>query len=160
MEKVKVLSFLEKYKYFAIIILVGICFMILTPNYSSEEENIEETNFSIDEMEQKLEDILSEIYGVGKVSVMLTTKGTSEGIYVKDEEKNAENGEQNLQTIVISQGGGGETPIKIMDIYPEYLGALIVCEGADNSAIKLEIINAVSSLCDIKSDKITISKMK
>ena len=45
-------------------------------------------------------------------------------------------------------------------IYPEYRGALVVAQGADNAAIKLAITQAVAGLTGLSSDKITVVKMK
>ena len=44
--------------------------------------------------------------------------------------------------------------------YPVYKGAVVVCEGADHASVKLNIVQAVSSLTGLGSDKITVLKMK
>jgi stage III sporulation protein AG len=45
-------------------------------------------------------------------------------------------------------------------IYPEYLGALVVAQGADNATVRLELLRAVASLTGLGTDRITVTKMK
>ena len=45
-------------------------------------------------------------------------------------------------------------------VYPQFQGALIVSEGADNAAVRWNIVSAVSSLTGLGTDKITVVKMK
>ena len=45
-------------------------------------------------------------------------------------------------------------------LYPVYQGAVVVCEGAERAAVRLAIVEAVSSLTGLGSDKISVIKMK
>ena len=45
-------------------------------------------------------------------------------------------------------------------MYPEYLGALIVAEGAGNAETKLKLTQAVAALTGLSTEKITVVKMK
>ena len=40
----------------------------------------------------------------------------------------------------------------------DYAGAVVVCEGADSAAVRLELTQAVSALTGLPSDRITIVK--
>ena len=60
---------------------------------------------------------------------------------------------------ILSDGSYGESPVLIKSNYPTFRGAVVLCDGADSSAVRLEITQAVSALCDISSDRISISKM-
>lgn len=159
----------EKYKYFVIVILIGICMMIISPLDGSQKEMVINTsfsNFSTDTLQTELEDILAEISGVGRVKVLLNVGGGISNVYATDitddyQKKGDDVTRKTTEEIVFSTGSGGlKEPIKLTDNYPKYLGALIVCDGADDALINLQIIKAVSAICDISSDKITILKMK
>lgn len=156
----KIKLVIEKYKYYAIAILLGILLMLISFP-TNETTEIVLTHQEID-VKTELEDVLSDIYGVGRVSVMLTTFTSTTYEFLQDESITQNDGklERDIETILISKQGGGEEPIKTRDIYPLYKGALIVCDGGENPLIKLQIVNAVSSLLGISSDKITITKMK
>ena len=43
---------------------------------------------------------------------------------------------------------------------PTYLGAVIVCQGADSASVRLAIVSAVGSVTGLSTDKITVLKMK
>ena len=44
--------------------------------------------------------------------------------------------------------------------YPVYRGAVVVCEGAGSPSVELAIVQAVSRLTGLGSDKISVIKMK
>lgn len=157
----------SKYKYLAIILLVGICFVVMSYDTSSDTVIItQDESFDVIEVEKRLEDIISKISGVGDVRIMLTVKNGIENIFAnnttEEYSKSGDDISKDISNEIVfeTKSSGQKEPIKIVDIYPEFLGALIVCEGGDNDRVRLEILNAIKSLCDISSDKITISKMK
>ena len=43
---------------------------------------------------------------------------------------------------------------------PQYLGGIVVCEGADNAGVRLAIVEAVKSVTGLGADNITVLKMK
>ena len=45
-------------------------------------------------------------------------------------------------------------------LYPTYQGAVVVCEGAGSSTVRLAVVNAVSVLTGLSSDKISVVKWK
>lgn len=156
----KIKDLIEKYKYYCIAVLVGIALMLISfPENESTEVHIVENQLNI---RDELEDVLSDIHGAGRVSVMITTYTSVENRYLQDESitKDDLKLDQEVETILVSKQGGGQEPIKIQDIYPLYKGALIVCDGGENPVVQLQIVKAVTSLLGISSDKITITKMK
>jgi stage III sporulation protein AG len=68
---------------------------------------------------------------------------------------------QSSKTELITVGtGNGETPIITQTLMPQYMGAVVVCEGADSPSVCLQLTEAVRSLTGITSDNIVISKMQ
>ena len=43
---------------------------------------------------------------------------------------------------------------------PAYLGAIVVCQGADNNTVRLAIVEAVSRATGLGADKISVLKMR
>lgn len=152
---------LEKYKYFIIAIIIGVGLMVIQLPSSNEKEVlvIEKETINIKE---ELEEVLSQINGAGRVSVMVTAYGSEEYEYLQDENisTNTNSYESDVKTVLASKQGGGEDPIIIRENYPLYKGALIVCDGGADPLVKLEITTAVSSLLGISSNNISITKMK
>ena len=42
--------------------------------------------------------------------------------------------------------------------YPQYRGALVVCDGGGSDSVRLQIINAVSALTGLGTDRIAVVK--
>lgn len=166
---------IKKNKYLVIVIIVGCVLMLLPSNKESVKESdsaaisrsgIIETEFSLKYQEEKLEKLLSEVEGAGKVKVMLTVGTSTEQIIaenIQESGASAESGEtsheKNTETVTIKEGDN-ESPIPLKYIYPEYTGAVVVSEGASEPSVKLALTEAVSSLTGLKTDKISIIKMK
>ena len=70
------------------------------------------------------------------------------------ESKGVENETTTLSQILNSTSGVGECKVLVSD-----KGVVVVCEGANNAKVRLEIIHAVSSYTGYSSDKITILKL-
>ena len=70
------------------------------------------------------------------------------------------------ETLSLIEGAGKVTVILALRpsveqvLPPEYLGALVVAEGADNAAVRLELLRAVAGLTGLGTDRITVAKMK
>ena len=43
---------------------------------------------------------------------------------------------------------------------PKYLGAVVLCQGADSSVVRLAVIDAVSKVTGLGTDRICVLKMK
>lgn len=96
------------------------------------------SNGYVDDLEVRVCEILSSIDGVGKSKVMITVEG---------EEVSYKNG-------LYSEVSSTENK------YPEVVGVVIVCEGANNVMVKEEIAESVMTLLGVPFDKIQIFKMK
>ena len=93
---------------------------------------------------------------------MLLTIDTGSTITYQEDLQQFEEGdrkEQEVKTVLVSENGD-DVPIVVKTKYPTYKGAVVVCEGADHPSVKLNIVQAVSSLTGLGSDKITVVKMK
>ena len=62
------------------------------------------------------------------------------------------------ETVTVSRGGGSEDIVVTQQLYPVYQGALVVCQGADQAAVRLAVTEAVSALTGLSSDRITVVK--
>lgn len=105
---------------------------------------------SLAEEEKRLASLLSEIEGVGTVKVLLSYETTMESEYVSDEG----------ETVVLSTGGGGQAALTKLKRYPRYLGAVIVCEGAERAAVRLNVMEAVARFTGLGADRITVLQLR
>ncbi|MGN1329704.1 MAG: hypothetical protein ACI4V4_08420 [Eubacterium sp.] len=118
---------------------------------------IEYTN----ELEKKLCNIVSSIDGVGECKVMITLENSKESVYATDNEnKTDSDSKSSKDEYVIYDSDGGETPVLIKEYYPKIQGVSVVCTGGDSIVIKEQIINTVTSLFNISTNRVSVSKIK
>lgn len=152
-----------KYKYVLLILLLGIILMSLPED--SHQSAPQETVISHPgpaTRAQELEEILSQIAGVGKVKVLLTEATGAETIYQTDTDQSSASDSESLrvETVIITGSDREEGGLVRTVTPPVYLGAIIVCQGGDLPSVKLSVVEAVSNVTGIGSDRITVLKMK
>jgi len=156
---------LKKYKYAILVIAIGIALMVFPKiDYGVEKTNADEiTNHSVElSDEERLKLILEQIRGAGKVSVLLTYANGEETIYqTNGDSSNSENGSTNrMDTVTVTDSQRNQTGLVRQIIPPKYLGAIVVCSGADDHSVKLSVVEAVSKATGLGANQITVLKMK
>lgn len=157
-----IFSKIEKFKYAVLILALGILLMLIPVKDKPQEVPVQKGELSADPpFSEKLEDILSTIDGAGQTKVLLTLETGGTSIFQTDLQlEQTENiRKEDSKTVLLSSGSGTEDALIKETVYPSYRGALVVCEGADSAAVRLRMIQAVSSLTGLTSDKITVIKM-
>ena len=124
-----------------ILLLLGLLLTVIALPVSNKKDSFPEvksSSFSSEEntdaertvLEKKLEDLLSQTEGVGKVQVLLMT------------------GEEKDSSSFYDSGNQAVT------------GVLIAAEGADNSVVSRNIVEGVMALFQLDAHKIKVMKMK
>ena len=93
---------------------------------------------------------------------MLTVAAGQETIYQTDEKHSVSSNESDTQisTVIVTDAQKQQVGL-IHQVNPAtYLGAIIVCQGADRPAIRLAIVDAVSKVTGLGADRISVLKMK
>ena len=174
----KAAAFLQKYRYPALILVIGLVLLALpakkqkstAPAEQSQTAQTEtlpavQTDYCV-RTERSLAQILSQIDGAGQVRVMLTLASGPQTVYQTDsEEQTQTDGTQSSavrrqETVILSRGSSYNEPAVVGTQYPVFRGALIVSEGADSPAVRYQLASAVSALLGIGTDRITVVKMK
>lgn len=151
------------YKYAVLVLLLGVGLMLIPQKKETSNEQTQQSSQpETVSLEQRLETALSQMHGVGAVKVLLTLETGMSYQYQTDEQivRLPEELETERQTVLAEDGSGKEVPIMVKTTYPAYKGALILCQGADSASVRLDIVNAVSALTGLGSDKISVIKMK
>lgn len=135
---------------------------------TASDESNEET-----ELEQKLENILSKIDGVGEVNVLITYSQSSELVAMYNEtaktsttkESDAEGGERNIEEsdvtkeVIYQDENGVSVPVTQTVIQPKIEGAIITAVGASDATVKTNIIQAVEAVTGVATHKIQVFEM-
>ena len=167
MAQEKLISYVKKYRYVALVVLAGVVLMLL-PSGKGEQQtssdqpvNVSEA-YSLAETEKRLEQLLGRIRGVGQVQVMLTLKSGSSLQLAENRSTSLRDTEdrQDRDVVTLNRGSGYEDVVVTEQTYPVYQGAVVVCQGAGDSSVHLAVIQAVSVLTGLGSDKITVVQWK
>lgn len=145
------------WKFSLLIVAVGLLLMLWPERdteVSFEPEYDTQADFSVEGLEEKLEGVLSKIVGVGQVSVVLTVETSQDNTYAAD--RFMGDGEREESLVVISDREGGELPVIETQHAPSFRGALVVCEGGGDPAVRLQICQAVSALTGLGTDRISV----
>jgi len=159
----KAKGLIGKYKYVLLILCVGIILMSLPKSADTTSQNeIPVSQEKSPTRAEELEAILGQISGVGKVKVLLTEAAGAETVYQTDEDRSDSGDSKSIrvETVIITDSNREEQGLIRTVTPPVYLGAIIVCQGGDRPAVKLAVVQAVSSVTGISSERISVLKMK
>ena len=132
MAKEKLISYVKKYKYVALVVLVGVVLMLLPSGKGEQQDTVEPVN-------------VSEGYSLAE----------NRSDSLRDTEAR-----QERDVVTLNRGSGYEDVVVTEQTYPVYQGAVIVCQGAGDSGVHLAVVQAVSVLTGLGSDKITVVQWK
>ncbi len=157
-------TLVNKYKYAVLIFLIGFVLMILPAGNKKDQTEPVLTEVSQDQpsVQEQLEEILSYIQGAGSVKVMLKEISGEETVYQTDIQTSTSetSSSQTIQSIIVEDSDNNESGLIRQINPPQYQGAVVLCQGADDPAVKLAIADAVSKITGLGLDKIAVLKMK
>ncbi len=144
----------------------------LVTTFANKNEDIMDYKDSLD---IQLEKILEQIDGVGQVDVMITYETSAEVVPAMNVTKSTQTTEESDRqggTRIISQENTSEnivtvsssdyknSPIVIKEIKPVVRGVIVVAEGASDPVIKNNLIDAVTTVFQVKSNKVKVYEKK
>ena len=150
----------RKYRYVLLVVLAGLFLMVLPDgkNAKAAPETATAETEPRQDLQTELEEILSQIQGAGRVRVLLTQREGEWTVYQTDEDSTSSG--VRSDTVLLSGADRSQTGLVRQINPPTYLGAVIVCQGADSASVRLAIVAAVGSVTGLSTDKITVLKMK
>lgn len=165
---------LKRYRAPILVLFVGVLLLVFTstPQNKPQPERDEMDNgtaqvakgtFDLGEFETKLAESLSQIEGVGRVTLTLTMKSTEESVYainIRQSQQNADASSYESELSIVSGSGYAQQPVLVKNLYPTFRGALVLCDGAGSDTVKLAITQAISATCGIGADKVSVLKMQ
>lgn len=168
------------------IIILVVTVLIINSMWSSEKEKKDDdtvdtskvlaqtsTSSRQEDLEERLEDILSTINGVGKVKALIKYSESSTVVAMYNEtvsesttkENDANGGSkdvketENKKEIVYTDEDGTNKPITEKVVMPVIEGAIITAQGAGNANVKASIVSAVEAVTGLAVHKIQVFEM-
>lgn len=135
--------------------------------------NMSSSNELNDNLEEKLEGILSRIQGVGEVKVLINYSESSEIVAMYNENSKVSSTEETdtsggirkieqtdtQKDIIYKEDDGEKTPITQKVIQPKIEGAIVTAKGAGDITTKTNIIQAVEAVTGLATHKIQVFVM-
>ena len=123
-----------------------------------------DTESYIREQEKKICEILKRIDGVTDPFVMITIDASSEYIYASKQSikesssKNGETTQKEVQKDIIfyENDRNSKSPILVKEIQPKIKGVAVICKGISNAETQLNIINLVSTVLNLPTNKVYV----
>lgn len=182
---------IENLVFFIIILIITIVIINLIWNGNNKTKNNDNSNSiskqlaktskiesdvnmnNTNNLEEKLENILSKIQGVGEVKVFVNYSESNEVIAMYNEnskvsnteEEDTSGGKRKIQEtdsqkdIIYEEENGEKVPITQKVIQPKVEGAIITAKGANNTNVKTNIIQAVEAATGLATHKIQVFEM-
>ena len=141
---------------------------------NTNTSSIEVSSNTANELEIKLEEILSKIQGVGEVKVFINYSESSEMIPMYNENSKTSNTEEtdtsggtrkieetdSQKEIIYEESDGEKTVITQKIVEPQIEGAIITAKGAGSAEVKTSIIQAVEAVTGLATHKIQVFEME
>lgn len=162
----KLAVWVKKYRYVIIVLVVGIGLMLLPTGRENEDDVLPmetvQNKPQLEITQEQLEAVLSQIKGAGKVELLLTYAAGERTVFQTDERSSSSESNQSkeYETVLITNESRAEEPLVTQVLPPEYLGAVIVCQGAADPSVRLAISEAVSKATGLGTDRISVLMMK
>ena len=154
----------DRYKYAALVALIGAVLLLWPSGTARTDGTSRAETAESGNIQAELEEILGTIQGVGQVRVMLTVDSGGERQLAQDTEltysgatEAPEDYSRRSETVLVAAGSNDEVVVT-RQVYPTYRGALVVCQGGDQAAVKLAVTEAVAALTGLTADCITVAK--
>ena len=156
----------KNYRYVFLILLIGL-FLMLLPDSGEKSETksaVSQSAVQSDPMdlEESLSQLLSQMDGAGKVQILLTEAQGEKIFYQTDSDHSQSDSSTDLrqETVILTGSDRSESGLVQQREPPVYLGAIVLCQGADSAAIRFAIVQAVANATGLSTDRISVLKMK
>lgn len=158
-------NLVKKYRYVALVLIIGLTLMVIPFGSNSNKKEITESKSpSVDDVDlsTQLSNILSNVDGAGHVSILLTVGEGELTLYQTDTDiTNRENESiERTSTVTVTDANRNQAGLIRQINPPKYLGAVVVCDGADDPSVRLAVAEAVSKATGLGLDRISVLKMK
>ena len=152
-------SLLRKYGLCTLVLLAGILLMLLPGSPPAAEPEVAlPTTAQEDSFETRLSRILSQMDGAGEVQVFLSLRSGAQTLYQSNESQSSDDFRQ--ETVIITGSDRAQTGLVQRVDPPIYQGAVVLCQGAKDAAVRLAITQAVANATGLGTNQITVLKMK
>ncbi len=168
----EIIELIKKDKKLIVIVAVGLAgvFLLICLSDDGVNENSQQITESISTyvcsssaeiesmLEKKLETIISQVKGAGKITATVTVESSGEYLYAENikEDYDSDSQSKDCEVVIYENQNGADSGLIIGVKNPEIIGVAVVCEGGDSSVVRSEITNLITSLFGIGADRVYV----
>ena len=149
-----------RYQYVLLVLAAGALLLLLPAGGGAEAEPAGTAEaaeaFDLEEFEEKLAAALSRVQGAGETRVVLSLDSGSRTVLAQDVERQEGGGASTVVTV--GRGSGSQEVVPLQTVAPSFRGALVVCPGGGDPQVRLRLVEAVSALTGLGSDRISVCR--
>ena len=143
-----------------IIFIIGVVLVLTAQHHKDTDSGVSVpalTAANVQDEEVRLAEMLSQIEGAGRVSVMITYEsGTEKSLAYETKTSSRENsGERSEDRRAVTSGG---EPMVVKEVYPQVKGVIVAADGADSASVKAAIREAVTASLGVGAHRVCIFK--
>ena len=128
---------------------------------NNEQQTLFDSSAYCKDTEKRLAALLSEIEGAGEVRVYLSVGSEQRYVYATEGRHSRSDNKTEEEEKYVIVGGGSEKNALVETIEtPEITGAVIVCGGGGDAAVREQIYKAASAALGIPTAKIYVAKIR
>ena len=151
---------LRRYQYVLLVMALGAALLLIPTGSRGSPQEVppdreEGTSFDLEAFEKKLCQVLSQVEGAGEVRVVLSLDGGSRQVLARNQEQDRDGGGSNT-VATVGRGSGTQEVVPLQVVAPQFRGALVVCPGGGDPQVRLRLVEAVSALTGLGSDRISV----
>lgn len=157
--------------------LLGIVLILFSELSGGEKTQQTAPDNIIEDYENRLSaqlgELIAQIDGAGRTSLMLTLECGEESVYARDssentqkqnnssEDENVEQTDTNIEYkyIIIESTGSTEDGLRLMTLKPRVRGVAVVCDGGDSAVVRAQITEAVCAVLAVSAARVSVAKM-
>lgn len=141
-----------------LILIIGVVLLAITSFFPEEEQAVgAESTIECENIEEELEEILSQMAGVGKTKVLITYESDGEKVVAKDIERDkSETSGRSSEKVVTVNSGGGQVPIILSQRSPGIKGVLVICDGGADANVRKRLMEAIEAVTNVSTHNIAI----
>lgn len=153
---------LGQYRAAFLVLCAGVVLLLLPGSGRTGAEEAElsaaETGFVLEDFEDRVAEILSQVEGAGETRVLLTVADDGRRELARDQEQS--DGRQTSTVVTVGAGSGRQEVVALRTTTPHFRGALVVCPGGEDPQVRLRLIQSLSALTGLGADRISVCKRR
>ena len=158
---------IDRQKLMIILGITALALILLSaiiPKNSQDPPAPEQEEFSTEDFcartEQRLEEFLEDIDGVGRVKVLVSVSGSQQYIYASEGRQSRSENKSEEETKYVMIGNGNDKSALVETVRtPEITGVVIACTG-DSPQVREQVYRTAAAALDLPTAKIYVTKMK